>query len=435
YIATGKLDLLRGFVVRSILLLLAFNVLVAAGLVLSGNFIAVHLYHAPALPQYVPLFAGLMIMTALNAFLAQVLAGFKHVARRTVITNFVGSPAMMVVAVILIMSGLELRGYILAQAVGAVVVLGLLLVSCWKLMPGPARAFGAPVPSLQRDVGIFSATVSGMNLLEFVIAQSDKVLIGIFLTTRDLGIYAVAAGLVTFVSIILQSVNQIFSPTIAGLHAKRDYVLLGRMHQTLTKWILGLSIPLATVMILFAPTLMGIFGRDVEAGWPILVIGTVGQLVNCATGSVGYLLLMSGNQKRLIAIQGFTAGVLLAVTMTLVPRFGIIGAAVASAISVLLSNVLCARSVRTTLGLLAYNRGYLGLLLPTAATVGSVMWMQPWIVGKLPALAAVACAVVLSYAVFAVVCLAVGLDRDDEMITEAVFRRVRNFFAIAEANA
>src|SRR5581483_3792644 len=229
YIATGKLDLLRGFVIRSVLLLLACNMLVAAGLVLSGNLIAVHLYHAPALSQYVPLFAGLMIMTALNAFLAQVLAGFRHVARRTVITNFVGSPAMMVVAVILIMSGLQLRGYILAQAIGAVVVLGLLVVSCWKLMPGPARAFGAPVPSLQRDVGIFSATVSGMNLLEFVIAQSDKVLIGIFLTTRDLGIYAMAAGLVTFVSIILQSVNQIFSPTIAGLHAKRDYVLLGRM--------------------------------------------------------------------------------------------------------------------------------------------------------------------------------------------------------------
>ena len=47
-------------------------------------------------------------------------------------------------------------------------------------------------------------------------------------------------------------------------------------------------------MIIFAPALMRIFGPDFEVGWPVLVIGTLGQLVNCAVGSVGYLLLMSG---------------------------------------------------------------------------------------------------------------------------------------------
>src|SRR5207248_1203866 len=190
-------------------------------------------------------------------------------------------------------------------------------------------------------------------------------------------------------------VNQIFSPTIAGLHAKGDYGLLGRMHQTLTKWIVGLSIPLATVMILFAPTLMGIFGKEFQAGWPILVIGTIGQLVNCATGSVGYLLLMSGNQKRLITIQAFTAVMLLSLTVVLVPRFGIMGAAVASASAVLLSNLLCAGSVRTRLGLLAYNRGYLRLLLPTAATIATLIAVQSRMIAALPALAAVACAVFL----------------------------------------
>ena len=48
---------------------------------------------------------------------------------------------------------------------------------------------------------------------------------------------------------------------------------------------------------------MRVFGHDFEAGWVILVIGAAGQLVNCAVGSVGYLLLMSGNERRLVRIQ------------------------------------------------------------------------------------------------------------------------------------
>jgi len=79
-------------------------------------------------------------------------------------------------------------------------------------------------------------------------------------------------GLVAFVPSVLQAVNQIFTPTIAELHARGDHELLRRIFQTLTKWILGLTIPLITMLLIFARPLMRIFGRDFEAGWSVLVI-------------------------------------------------------------------------------------------------------------------------------------------------------------------
>ena len=73
-------------------------------------------------------------------------------------------------------------------------------------------------------------------------SQADKILIGFYLNAREVGIYAVAMALVAFVPIVLQSVNQIFSPTIADLYARGQIELLGRIFQTLTKWILGLHL-------------------------------------------------------------------------------------------------------------------------------------------------------------------------------------------------
>ena len=60
----------------------------------------------------------------------------------------------------------------------------------------------------------------------------------------------------------------------------------------------------------------------------VLVIAAIGQIVNCGAGSVGYLLLMSGNQRRLIRVQFVMVAVSLLMNVTLIPVLGIVGAAV-----------------------------------------------------------------------------------------------------------
>ena len=210
----------------------------------------------------------------------------------------------------LVGAGLGLWGYIFAQVASAFVVIVLLAIAVWKLTPRPARALSGSLAPMENEVLSFSAAVFGISFLEYLLSQADKILIGFYLNPREVGIYAVATAMVTFVPIILQSVNQIFSPTIADLYARGQIELLGRIYQTLTKWILGLTLPLAAGIIIFAPALMRIFGHDFEMGWPILIIGTLGQLINCGVGSVGYLLMMSGNQGRVVRIQAVMACVM-----------------------------------------------------------------------------------------------------------------------------
>jgi len=330
---------------------------------------------------------------------------------------------------------LGLRGYILAQVAGAVVVLALLIAAVWKLTPRTTNLYSRGLPQLEKRVISFSRAALGVGFLEFLMGQTDKVLIGFYLNAREVGIYAIAAALVAFVPIILQSVNQIFSPTIAALHARGEIELLGRIFQTLTKWILALTIPLAATMVLYAPPLMRIFGSDFEAGWPILVIGTVGQLVNCGVGSVGYLLLMSGHQERLIKVQAVMAGAMVVLSTLLIPKWGIIGAAIAAAVTNIITNFWCLKEVRFHLGLFPYTRSYLRMWLPTLCTLLTLLLWKQSVRMSHPAWMVIGVGFVLAYSVFAAVALVCSLDWDDRIIANAIWARVRGIFQEVEVNA
>jgi O-antigen/teichoic acid export membrane protein len=330
--------------------------------------------------------------------------------------------------VLLIALGGGLWGYLVAQIVSAVVVTVLLVSLVWRLTPVAARSPDVRKPWIEPQVWTFSAAVVGIGLMEFFMGQADRVTLGFYRGVHDVGIYAVAAALVAYEPIILQSVNQIFAPVIADIHTRGELVLLGRLFQTLTKWMLGLTFPLAMVIITYARPIMRIFGHDFEAGWPILVIGTCGQLINCGVGSAGYILFMSGNQRRLIRVQAVMAVVMVGLCIELVPLWGLLGAAVAAAITNAGTNAWNLIEVRKALHLSPYNRSYLKLLPSIGSALlvallvrqASVFVRHDWV--------GIVIALLFTYGAFSVVTLAMGLDADDRLIANAVWTRVQGAF-------
>lgn len=425
YSATGKTDLLGGFLIRSTLLLSASNLLFGGAMVFGGRWIAIHLYHTPALSQYIYLFALIMAFGTMNVFLGQVLAGYKDVAKRTLITNFIGTPAMMALTIPLVFWGLGLWGYLSAQVVSAVLITVLLAAVARKLTPQRARSPLLWSVPLEKQVVWFSAASLGMVFLQYLAAQTDKILIGVYLNARDVGIYAVAMGLVAFVPSVLQAVNQIFAPTIAELYACGDHALLSRIFQTLSKWVLGLTLPLIIMILIFAHPLMRIFGHDFEIGASSLIAGTLGELVDCGVGSVGFLLLMSGNERRLLRIQSVMVAGIVVLNLLLIPRWGIAGAAIGSAVANAITNFWCLSEVNRILGLFPYTRSHLRLLAPVTGSF-AVLWLTRSMLGRVshPAVV-IGAGLAAAYAVFVGVALLFGLDSDDQLIARAIWGRLR----------
>lgn len=427
---SGKREyaLLGSFLRGSLAWLAAGNLLLGAVLIIAGPWIAVHFYHAPALTAYFWPFALILLFGVLNNFLGQVMAGYQDVSRRTLITHFIGTPANMLFAVGFISVGFGLTGYLTAQVVSAFIVLTLLAVYVFKMTPLEARYPGAST-RIEKEVAAFSAAAFAIAGVEFVLSQADKIVLGYYLSATQVGIYAVAMALVGFVPVALQSVNQIFTPGIAELHASGNHSLLQRLYTTLTKWILALTIPLGLTIVIFARPLMGIFGSVFEAGAVVLIIGTLGQLVNCAVGSVGYLLLMSGHQNQMVKIQTVNAVLMITLSIILVPKFGIRGAACAAAVSVAITNAWSLSAVYRRLRLFPYDSSYLKLLLP-AILSGMVLVLLRFSLQAHSAFLVAAVGLSCAYGVFLGTFL-IGLNSEDRRQVQAAwgkfgFNRWRN---------
>jgi O-antigen/teichoic acid export membrane protein len=427
YCARGDYSQLGCFLRGSLGLLTAINVLLVGMVMLVGPWLALHFYHTPKLSPYLWAFAAIMLLGVLNMFLGQVMAGYRDVARRTLITHFTGTPVNIAVAVLLISLGLGLSGYMAAQVASALLVLGLLGGSVWKMSPEAARSGGSGV-HIKREVVAFSAVAYGIAALQFFLAQSDKIVLGYYLDAKHVGIYAVAMALVGFVPIALDSVNQIFSPTISELHAAENHAVLQRLYSTLTKWVIILTIPLALSMIVYARSLMLIFGPSFQDGATVVMIGAVGQVFNCAVGSVGFLLLMSGNQAQLMKIEAVNAGLMIGLNILLVPRLGIAGAAVATTVTTVTTNIWALTSVRRILKVFPYNAGYLKLAWPGALAIAGTLALARAMGGIHAPWKVAGAGLLFAYIIFVGLVFLFGLDQDDLELAKIAWARVGRGF-------
>jgi len=87
---------------------------------------------------------------------------------------------------------------------------------------------------------------------------------------------------------------------------------------------------------------MSIFGTQFTSGGNILTVLSIGQFVNVAMGSVGYLLVMSGNETLMRNSTIVAALINIVLHIILVPLAGVLGAAIASTLSLIMMNVFLA---------------------------------------------------------------------------------------------
>ncbi len=195
-----------------------------------------------------------------------------------------------------------------------------------------------------------------------IYAQTDTLLLGAIKGAKAVGIYGIADRGAELVAFSLMALSPALGPTISSLYAKRDIKQLQSVATKSAQLTLLASTPLALAFILFGHWfLLHFFGPEFTRGQKALAILSVGQLVSVGMGSVGYLLIMTGHEGE--AAKGIAISALVNVVLNgaLIPVWGLEGAAVATATSTVVWNVLLAVKVRRKLGIHPTALGRFGL--------------------------------------------------------------------------
>ncbi len=189
--------------------------------------------------------------------------------------------------------------------------------------------------------------VSGFIML---MNRLDILMLGAMMSASEAGIYSVSSRVAELASFGLVVVNAVMAPMIADMFASKKHEELQKI---VSQSVLGISLVtlfISMVLIVFGKNIISLFGEGFEAGEKALYILVIGQFVNSLTGSVGFLMTMTGRQKAAAKILGSVAIINVFLNLMLIPEYGMEGAAYATAASMMLWNVLMVWVVRKKVG-------------------------------------------------------------------------------------
>ena len=220
----------------------------------------------------------------------------------------------------------------LVQLIAVLIVLVVGISSLRHNMPIPARK-AQPVYHNRQWLGSAApfVLIGGAMIIN---SQTDILMLGWMRSTQEVGLYRVAAQGATLMTFGLLSASAVVSPHFSRLHAQGNLKQLMHIYSRTRFLNFMITLPIAMVIIVFGGKLTSfVFGEEFIDSYVPLAILTIGYLVNIFFGPVGSLLTMTGFEKNTARILWQTAVINVTLNIALIPSFGMIGGAIATAVS------------------------------------------------------------------------------------------------------
>jgi O-antigen/teichoic acid export membrane protein len=189
----------------------------------------------------------------------------------------------------------------------------------------------ASLPVRPRALAGFAMTMLLFAGAQPLVANIDRFMVGLYLESRDVGVYDATAILSHQVPIFLAAFNTIVFAQIGALYHAGRLDELRALYRTVTRWVMMLTLPLCASLILIGDDLLALFGEEFPDGHALLLVLVIGQMISAASGPVGGFLMMTKHERWVLA-NTLVLGVLNIIgNIVLIPMLGVLGAAIATA--------------------------------------------------------------------------------------------------------
>lgn len=220
-----------------------------------------------------------------------------------------------------------------AQVFGSIAagVVGLMLVR--KLFQAASIGHDIDVKAEARKLLGYALPIGADQFLNAFIWRMDVIILGCFVdrapgvTLTTLGIYGAVVGLANGLRRVSQPFTPIFTPVVAGMTATGAHREAAATYSRLLQWMLWILVPFTAVMVLAGNTILMIYGASFQQGGQWLTVVAIG----CATSAfvnLGETVIMVQRPGLNLLNTLITCAVGGATTFMLVPRFGVMGAAI-----------------------------------------------------------------------------------------------------------
>jgi O-antigen/teichoic acid export membrane protein len=228
-------------------------------------------------------------------------------------------------------------------AVASVVVFGAVASSL--------RSRGGMRPSIRLSSDWIPAALPFvvLGLLQALNRNADILMLTALSASQEAGYYQAASRLADLVTFGLMAINAMVAPNMASSYAKGDVPAMQLAASRVAGLSFLLGLPIFVGYVFVGADILNVFGEGFDQAYGALVILGLAQVFNATMGPVGVVLHMTGRQQMSAVGVGVATGTNIMMNLILIPPYGVIGAAVATGISIVVWNVFLGFVVWKTL--------------------------------------------------------------------------------------
>ncbi len=315
-----------------------------------SRFMALSIFHAEGLLKLLPVIALAIPAWVIRDITSGILRGHHDALRALVPESLVSPFVKIMVFLILIMHSVSPLYAILAFVAGEIVAVTTSLAFLRNALQHLRSTVALYEKKKILDVA-YTIIFTSMSVL--VYTQADIWILGMFKSTEIVGIYGIAAKLVLLVYFPMLAFGAIIPPLISSIYASGNQNELREMVGASTRWILSIAMPIILILVIEGKFILSFaYGGAFSAGYIPLLILVTGQLIKASAGLIGVILQMSGGHRIYMQINILGGLLNIVLNLILVPRFGMIGAATATAFCLSMIDIICIFIIKKRLSIL-----------------------------------------------------------------------------------
>lgn len=410
---------LKGTIIAALTLPLLVSIGAGVLIFATSSWIASQLFNKPDFADIIKAFSFSLPFYTLLFIAANIARGFRNMKYYNALNNLVHPLANLILVAALFILGFRLGGAIIAF------VLSSALSSTFGLYWIKRTFSELGLNAVDADYGVkrilnYSLSVLGIGVSRTLMTHTDRIMLGALASAGDVGLYSVAVLVSNKANLSLKATNAIFPPIIADLHNRGKSEQISDTFKSVTKVVLTLTLPVIIILWFAASEIMSVFGPEYVYASQVLQILCIAQLVNVGVGSVGYMLIMTGKEKVEIANSWIIVLLNIILNYLLIPLYGIIGAAVATGVSISLLNIVRLIEVSYIHGFHPYKMSHIKTFVSGVLACLTVIVLKSVSAAKgieiLPIL-------ILGIAIYFYTIKKFGFDADEEDVMEVFTRK------------
>jgi O-antigen/teichoic acid export membrane protein len=192
-----------------------------------------------------------------------------------------------------------------------------------------------------KEVLAFTVPLLTSDMLHVLMSTTDALLLGYFHNAAEVGAFRVVLSAAGLNQLIFTSFTLLFTPVAARLFARGDQAGINALYWRTATWMAVFSFPLFLLTFSLAePITVALYEERYRDSAIFLALLSLGMYFNVALGFNGLTLKVMGRIRYIVTLN-IAAGLLnIMLNLVLIPPLGALGAAIATAITLVAHNVL-----------------------------------------------------------------------------------------------